>query len=204
MTKQFLDDVYQKRSPDETWKLYQEWSSTYDDEMDTNGYATPARCADALSGIVEDLAAPLLDFGCGTGRSGVEFAKAGFQTIDGCDISEAMVAHANSRKVYRRLMALDPEGALPFSLGDYSNIAAVGVISLGGAPVSVMDDLIGLLEPGGTLTFSYNDHTMQSHEYTSRVSEYVDTSTVDLLFKEHGDHLPGIGMQSTVFILRKR
>ena len=204
MTEQFLDKVYQARTPDETKELYNEWSPTYDSDMETHGYKTPARCAAALAGVVSDFDAPLMDFGCGTGRSGEHLVKAGFRNVDGCDISESMIEVARSRNVYRRLMVIDPDSPLPFSTGEYSHIAAVGVISVGAAPVSMMDELVDLLKPGGTLTFSFNDHTMQSREYTSRIAEFVDTSAVDLLFKERGLHLPGIKLKSTVFVVRKR
>ena len=36
----------------------------------------------------------ILDFGCGTGLSGLALRAAGVQVIDGCDLSEGMLAHA--------------------------------------------------------------------------------------------------------------
>ena len=204
MSKQFLDRVYEGRSPEESRKLYDEWSPTYDDDMDEHGYTTPARCAAALVGIADSFEEPVLDFGCGTGRSGVHLVESGFRHVDGCDISEAMIKVARNRQIYRQLTVIEPDGSLPFEKGEYQHIAAVGVISVGAASISMMDRLIDMLDDRGTLTFSFNDHTMQNAEYTARVSEFVDTSTVDLLFKERGDHLPGIGLQSTVFVMRKR
>ena len=204
MTKPILERVYQARTAEESVELYEEWSPTYDDDMDQHGYATPARCAAALAGIADGFEEPVLDFGCGTGRSGVELVKAGFRNVDGCDISASMLEVARNRNVYRRLLTIEPDGALPYQTGQYLHIAAVGVISLGAAPATMMDRLLDLLDAGGTLTFSFNDHTMQVAEYTARVAEFVDTSTVDLMFKERGEHLPGIDLQSTVFVMRKR
>ena len=204
MTKPILDRVYQVRTVEESIDLYEEWSPTYDDDMDQHGYATPARCAAALAGIADGFDEPVLDFGCGTGRSGLELVNAGFRHVDGCDISASMLEVARKRKVYRHLLTIEPDGPLPYRTGEYTHIAAVGVISVGAAPATMMDQLLELLDAGGTLTFSFNDHTMEVAEYTARVAEFVDTSTVDLLFKERGEHLPGIDLQSTVFVMRKR
>lgn len=204
MAKPILERVYQARTAEESVELYEEWSPTYDDDMDQHGYATPARCAAALAGIAGGLDEPVLDFGCGTGRSGVELVNAGFRRVDGCDISASMLEVARNRNVYRNLLTIEPDGPLPYHSGEYMHIAAVGVISVGAAPATMMDQLLDLLDAGGTLTFSFNDHTTQVAEYTARVAEFVDTSTVDLLFKERGEHLPGIGLQSTVFVMRKR
>ena len=204
MTESFLDKVYEVRTTEESLELYRQWSETYDNEMEVNGYVTPRRCAQALAKVVDDFDPPVLDFGCGTGRSGAHLAQAGFRTIDGCDISEEMMEVAKGLEVYRRLITLQPDGPLPFETGDYQHITAVGVISFGAAPASTLDQLLALLPAGGTLTFSFNAHTMQSPEYTARISEYVDTSAVELMFKESGEHLPGINLESTVFVLRKR
>jgi cyclopropane fatty-acyl-phospholipid synthase-like methyltransferase len=43
------------------------------------------------------LALPALDLGCGTGVGGVDLANLGVTTIDGLNISAAMLAHANQK-----------------------------------------------------------------------------------------------------------
>ncbi len=204
MNSNFLDRVYATRTVEDSIRLYDDWANSYDQELLRHGYATPGRCAAALASVVEDRDSPVLDYGCGTGWSGRELVKAGFKTVDGCDLSEGMMDVARSHNVYRKLTTIRLGQPLPFATGSYGHIAAVGVISVGAAPVSLMDDLVELLEPGGTLTFSYNDHTLDSPEYVGRVREHVDTSSVDLLFKEHGAHLPGIDLMSTVYVIQKR
>ena len=80
----FLDKVYANTS-DDTRDLYAQWSTSYDQEVAENGYATPSRAAKALASHVEDLSTPVLDYGCGTGLSGIALRKVGFSNLHGID-----------------------------------------------------------------------------------------------------------------------
>ena len=67
--------------------LYDDWAAGYDADLEDSAYKTPGRVAEALSAALADKQAPVLDFACGTGLSGVALADAGFKVIDGADIS---------------------------------------------------------------------------------------------------------------------
>jgi len=103
MTDTFLDKVYDARDASSTRTLYDAWSDSYEAEVGSQGYALPPRCAAALAKFTDDLSAPILDFGCGTGLSGLAFKDAGFTTIDGHDLSADMLEEANNKGVYRKL-----------------------------------------------------------------------------------------------------
>ena len=200
--RDFLREVYGK--VDNVGQFYDEWASTYDNSVLAEGYITPQRCAKALAGIAPSLHGPILDYGCGTGISGEAFAGEGFSTIDGCDISEAMLEGARDKGVYRRLWTCGKEGQPPCVKGEYAHIAAVGVISVGAAGIDVLDVLMDVLPDSGTLTLSLNDHTLVVPEFMMRINEYVDAGGAEILFKEYSEHLPGIDLKSTVFVLKKR
>ncbi len=200
--RDFLKEVY--GDVDDIGQFYDDWASTYDKSVLSEGYITPKRCAIALSSIVPNQQAPILDFGCGTGIFGQVLASEGFLTIDGCDISKAMIEEAKAKQIYRRVWVCGKDGILPCPKGEYMHITAVGVISVGAAGIEVLDTLIDVLPESGTLTLSLNDHTLTRAEYLMRINEYVDAGGAEILFKEHGAHLPGIGLGSTVFVLKKR
>ena len=200
--RNFLSEVY--GDVDNIGQFYDEWASTYDNSVLTEGYISPRRCAKALSGIVSNLTSPILDYGCGTGISGDALAGEGFLTIDGCDISEAMLEGAKAKQVYRRLWICGNDAQPPCAKGEYTHIAAIGVISVGAAGIDVLDTLMDVLPEAGTLTFSLNDHTLMVPEYLMRINEYVDVGGAEIIFKEYGEHLPGLELNSTVFILKKR
>ena len=108
----FLDKVYANTS-DDTRDLYAQWSTSYDQEVAENGYATPSRAAKALASHVEDLRTPVLDYGCGTGLSGMALRKVGFSNLHGIDVSKEMVTIAKEKKAYQTLRVVDPDAEPP-------------------------------------------------------------------------------------------
>ncbi len=203
MTEKYLDKAYSARDADATRALYDGWAASYEAEIAENGYVTPGRSAAALAQCVEDKTIPLLDFGCGTGLSGLALGMAGFTTIDGVDVSADMMEVAKAKNVYRSLQQIEA-GQLPnHKPGDYAAIAAIGVIGAGAAPISVFDQLMTALGKGGKLVFSLNDHALEESQNTARINEWTDCGAARILFCEYGDHLPGINLKANVYVLEK-
>lgn len=203
MGDKFLDKVYEARSAQAQRDLYDKWADSYEAEVGSEGYATPDRCAAALATHLKDLSAPVLDFGCGTGLSGQALHRAGFETIDGIDISADMLAEANKKGLYRKLTHVEPDEGLSHIPGDYAAIAAIGVIGAGAAPIDTFDLLMKGLDKGGLLVLSFNDHTLSDKSNEARINEWLDCGAATLLFREHGAHLDGLEMKSTVYIIEK-
>lgn len=203
MSERFLDKAYGARDADETRKLYDDWAASYEAELGEHGYATPGRCAAALAQYAADKSRPVLDFGCGTGLSGLALRLAGFETIDGLDVSADMLAQAKGKSVYRDLRQIEPGQDLGHKPGDYAAIAAIGVIGAGAAPISVFDTIMRGLAKSGLFVFSFNDHALQEPQYEARVMEWTDCGAARLLFVKHGDHIPGIGLKAKVYVLEK-
>lgn len=198
MTDGFLKKVYNLDGEDAVRDYYDDWAASYDDEISENGYATPRRCAEALASCASDLSAPLLDMGCGTGLSGLAFRAAGFTAIDGTDLSPGMIERAEKRGAYRDLfMSSDLGGRV------YDMVAAVGVIGPGAAPASLFDTCLSHLTTGGLFVFSFNDHALSIAEYPAVLAAARARGTVSTRFEEHGDHLPGINVKSTVYVIEK-
>lgn len=201
--RQFLNEVYGLKTVADTRRLYDDWSHSYDDEVDAQGYVTPTRLARALRRFSCDTGAPVLDFGCGTGLSGAALKAQGFTVIDGCDLSPEMLAQAKQKHAYRNLWLAEPDAGFTPSPGDYGAITAVGVVSVGAAPPETLDQLVDALAPGGLLALSFNDHTFEDPRFEARVGHYLKQNICAQLFREDGAHLPGIGLRSTVFVLRR-
>jgi predicted TPR repeat methyltransferase len=200
MSNGFLSKAYQSQ---DARQLYDDWAASYDAEVGENGYATPGRCATALRAQMADPTLPILDFGCGTGLSGLALRLAGFTNIDGLDLSAEMLEQAAKKSLYRSLTQVEAGQRLSHTPGTYAAICAIGVIGTGAAPISVFDILMGGLAPGGLLVFSFNDHALRDPVHEAKLQSYLTTDRAQILFQEYGDHLPGQNLNSTVYIIEK-
>ena len=203
MAGKFLDKAYQARDADSTRALYDDWSASYEAEVAENGYVTPERCATALAQFTEDMSAPILDFGCGTGLSGLALKRAGFATIDGVDLSSEMLSKAKAKNVYRNLSIIEADAPLAHKPGNHAALAAIGVIGAGAAPISVLHTLMRGLGAAGKLVLSFNDHALEDPKNEAGLNEWLDCGAATLLFREHGPHLPGIDLKATVYVIEK-
>ncbi|WP_323781643.1 class I SAM-dependent DNA methyltransferase [Leisingera sp.] len=203
MIKKFLDSSYSLKNEEATRDHYDSWAASYDAEIAENGYATPGRIAAALWKYLPEPDAPILDFGCGTGLSGLALRLAGYQVVDGLDPSPEMLAQARAKDTYRQLTQLDVAGKTPVKPGTYRAIIGCGLLSKGAAPPATFDIIMRALERGGLFAFSYNDHALEDRAYTGKLNDWLDCSAARLLFREYGDHLPGINLKSTVYVIEK-
>ncbi len=192
--------VYDTHDPAAFEDVYDDWADSYDADLDAAGYATPDRLAAALADHAPDRAAPILDFACGSGLSGLALRRAGFTTVDGTDISQRMLDRAAATGAYRSLAKVAHDAPLPTG---YAIIAATGAISRGAAPPETLDAVAAALPPGGLLALSYNDHTLEDPAYTDRLAALVSDGTFETLLEAHGPHLPDLGLNATVYILRR-
>ncbi|MEM6375814.1 MAG: class I SAM-dependent methyltransferase [Pseudomonadota bacterium] len=202
MTRKFLDSAYGQTSPEQLRDFYDDWAGSYDAEVGENGYVTPRRVAEAMAAHI-DLAQPVLDYGCGTGLSGLALRAAGFTKIDGMDPSEEMLAGARARQIYRRLDIMDLANPNPIPSDTYHAIACIGVISTGAAPPETLHMVMEALRGGGYLSLSYNDHALEDPAYEAALHAWLDNNRAKLLFKEYGPHLPGRDLKSNVYIVQK-
>ena len=199
-----LGNAYKITNPDEARDFYQGWAEGYDAEIAANEYITPQRCAEALIRHAAAPWAPMMDLGCGTGASGLALKAAGFECIDGYDFSEAMLAKAAGKGLYRDLRLADLSQPLEIAEGVYQNAAAIGCITPEYMPPTVLDEILSKLPTGGALAFSVNDRSAADGTIVGRIMTLTDCGAADLVFREYGEHLPGIGLKATVYVLKKR
>lgn len=202
MAKSYLNDVYDGGTNDSR-ELYASWASTYDNEVQKNGYVTPERVAKALKDIVTNQSEVILDYGCGTGLSGFALQAVGFTNIDGLDVSREMVTLAEKKSIYKKLTVFDPSTKIPVHADQYKIITAIGVIGAGAAPLEVFDNLFSLLPPSGLFAFSFNDHTLSDPNYEEKVNQCLSSGQAIILHKSYGNHLPKANLKSNIYILKK-
>lgn len=201
MTKDVLrPQLWVPRPVEETLQVYTDWADRYDADVKERGYVTPTRIAEALA-LHSKPGDCILDYGCGTGLSGLALQNAGLGPLHGTDIAQAMLDEAKPRNIYEKLWRSNP-GDSPCEAGEYSAIVATGVVSLGAAPPETFDLLLDCLGSGGHLALSFNDPTLEAGTYEARLE--ARRSDFRVLFREHGPHLTNAGMGADVMVLQRK
>ncbi len=200
--KEFFSSAYKISKQEDIDRLYTDWAETYDDELRVMGYRSPIRCASALAKFVP-LETPVLDFGCGTGLSGEALKNVGFKNIFGTEINNSMRAIAKKKTIYQDIYKTDVNNPFPESKHFYG-ICAVGVISSGAGPPSLLRQSLKCLKKDGFICFSYNDHTLNTQCYMDALKEVNELGELEEVFSEYGDHLKSKSLQSNVYVFRKK
>jgi MFS family permease len=153
-TKVDLDRLYGAGGLDELRGEYERIASAYDDELIGGmGYRSPAAVAGAARRLLP-ADARILDVGAGTGLLGVALADAGFASLDGLDLSPAMLAEAERKGVYGELREGRLGEELDYETGAYDGVVAAGVLTAGHAPATCLDELVRITRPGGHVIFT--------------------------------------------------
>jgi predicted TPR repeat methyltransferase len=174
-----LGRVYAARNPDEIARSYDAWADTYDAEMARVGYRHPAIVLALLCRHAPRGAGPVLDAGAGTGLIGEWLRIVGYGPLEGLDISEGMLAVAETKRVYDRLHRAVLGAALPFGDGHFEAVVSAGVFTTGHVGAEALDDLVRITKPGGALVLTIKD-TVWNGGFSARVAEMARAGLIDL------------------------
>jgi predicted TPR repeat methyltransferase len=138
----------------EVMQQYDEMAPTYDETLLNDwGYQAPAVAAALLARFV-DLKSTILDVGCGTGLSGRELKRVGFETVRGVDISTPSLENAAQKAVYESLVRTDLLKPLPFANNSFDGAVCVGVLSYISGD-GLFREMCRVVRPGGALVLSH-------------------------------------------------
>lgn len=171
---------------------YDEWAQTYDRELLNDWrYKAPAVAARLLAdaGVVN----PVLDVGCGTGLVGRFLNDAGFERIDGIDVSPASLESTRAGGVYRELLLADfNSGPLPFPDRTYAAVICVGVLSYAIDPGAVVREFCRLISPGGRIVLTHRTDLWEQQEFGGALLALQRSGLLrDLKWSEPSEYMPG-------------
>ncbi|MEP2575976.1 MAG: class I SAM-dependent methyltransferase [Roseibium sp.] len=171
--------------PDAIREFYENWSRDYDsDLLLAIGYVGPEIAAEALAKRVGKTAL-VLDAGCGTGLVGIELIKRNFDlTIDGIDLTPAMLEQSRSKGAYRKLNIADMCGPL-FEIDDdvYDGAVCAGVFTNGHVGPDGIDELIRVVKPGAPVVLTVRDSAWEADGFKDKVEQLEEsrkTRTVEI------------------------
>ncbi len=200
----FFEIAYSIKDTDEARAMYDRWAKVYDRDLTDGEYQQPKRCADALSSVLADKQASVLDVGCGTGLSGLALQQAGYTKVDGCDLSEGMLEKAAELNLYNRLFACDlNHPPIDAEDGAYDAVTAVGVFSFGHISADAVDELLRVVVAGGIIIIGLNDHFYEEGSLVSKLEALSSQRVIEILSQEHGEHIPANDLKGWVLTLKK-
>jgi SAM-dependent methyltransferase len=184
-----LDRLYGARDLDELRDEYDRIARAYDtDLIDGMQYRSPA----AVAAVARRLLATdgrILDAGAGTGLLGVALAEAGFDRLDGLDLSRGMLAEAAGKNVYGDLRQARLGDELDLATGTYDAVVAAGVLTTGHAPADCLDELVRITRPGGHVIFTLRSDQIPPG-YEDKIAELENAGRWELL--ERGDEFQAL------------
>jgi SAM-dependent methyltransferase len=146
--------IYSSRNNKELAERYDQWAKDYDTDLDKEfGWLGPQRAVQFfIKYVPKD--AKILDAGAGTGLVGELLARQGYKDLVAMDLSKGMLKKARKKKAYREFHQMVMGEPLDYATDSFNAVISVGVLTVGHAPASSLDELIRITKPGGYIVFS--------------------------------------------------
>ena len=146
--------VYNSRNNIELERRYDQWANKYDTDLEEGfGWLGPQRAVEFFTRYVP-VEARILDAGAGTGFVGKLLAEQDYTYIVAIDLSLGMLHEARKKKAYRAFYRMVMGEPLDFPTNSFDAVISIGVLTVGHAPASSLDELIRITKPGGHIVFS--------------------------------------------------
>ncbi|CAK4032389.1 Williams-Beuren syndrome chromosomal region 27 [Lecanosticta acicola] len=199
--------TYDLKTPEEHMKMYDEWASTYNDDVmgNTTLYVGPKTTVEAVQSANGNLHGEVLDAGCGTGLCGVALALAGAKTIDGIDVSPGMLKLAGKTNTYRDLIPADMQKPLDTPSDKYDVVTCVGTFTTGHVRADpALGELVRVLKKGGVLAATVYEDIWKSEGFEAEVEKLGNSGKVDVISTEVTEYRRAENAMARMVVLRKR
>ena len=165
-----LDDAYAlDGSTEASGRLYSDWADSYDDQFARAvDYRTPDLLADLFAERRGDISGPVLDIGAGTGLVAEGLRKRGVTNVDALDICEKMLAVANDKGLYGKLILGDLNARLPIADASYAGFTSTGTFTHGHVGPGALDELLRIGRPGALYVLGIKAAIFDSAGFAAR------------------------------------
>ncbi|NEP09469.1 MAG: class I SAM-dependent methyltransferase [Symploca sp. SIO2C1] len=113
----------------------------------------------------------VLDVGAGTGLVGEWLHEEGYHNLVGIDMSEGMLAEAQSKNIYTELRTMVLGEPLDFPTATFDGVTACGVFTYGHAPSRSFDELIRVTKPEGYIIFTLRPDFYENSDFQAKMAD---------------------------------
>lgn len=187
--------------------LYAHWATTYNEDLAdaSQNYVAPIIVAETALKSSNYTKGTILDAGCGTGLVGEALARGGATTIDGLDLSPAMLKVAESTGVYRNLMLGDLTQKIEKPDEAYDMVTCVGTFTQGHVgPDPALREFVRVTKKDGLIVATILDEIWLSGGYKAEVEKLEAEGLVDVISVELKDYIIARRDRASVIVLRKK
>ncbi|MFT5116413.1 MAG: SAM-dependent methyltransferase [Parasphingorhabdus sp.] len=183
---------------------YDDWAARYNDDLlNEYGYTAHKLATLALTRMLQDKSASIIDVGCGTGLVGLELAESGFKTIDGIDISKNMLAEAEKINVYRSLLWQDAEKDSVIDDGAYNAVISAGSFGKGHMGPDALGSLISMAVPNGLVVIFMNAEPFGDEDYASHIRQLEEGNKWVVVRIEDHNYMEALDRPGKLIIARR-
>jgi SAM-dependent methyltransferase len=162
--------IYSSRDNQELTKRYDQWAKDYDydltQEIPSRG---PELSVELFTRYVAK-EAKILDAGAGTGIVGGLLIRQGYNDLIAMDLSEGMLEEARRKNVYRELHQMVMGEPLDFPTDFFDATICIGVLTVGHAPASSLDELVRVTKAGGYIVFTLHTDTYENQGFKEKLA----------------------------------
>ena len=162
--------VYSSQSNEELEERYDQWARDYEADLERDyAWQGPEVAAEIFAKYVSK-GARILDAGAGTGLVGVVLTKKGYRDIVAMDLSTGMLEEARKKNVYREFHQMVMGETLDFPTDSFDSTISIGVLTVGHAPASSLDELVRVTKPGGYIVFSLRPDVYEESGFKEKIA----------------------------------
>ncbi|KAL2836777.1 S-adenosyl-L-methionine-dependent methyltransferase [Aspergillus pseudoustus] len=220
---EYLARAYALSTTTEARTLYNEWSSLYDTDLNSAGYASPRRAVETVlkylpTSCSQTTSTPraseplkILDAGCGTGLVGTYISTSTLSNkseftlqLDGLDLSEGMLSVAREKNVYSSLTPTDLNDPIPKPSGTYDVVICVGTLTEGHVGPNVLGEFVRVAAAEtGIVVVTVHDKVWVSMGFKAEVERLEKEGRLSVLATEEFGILDGESKGGRMVVLRR-
>jgi ubiquinone/menaquinone biosynthesis C-methylase UbiE len=193
-------------STEDCMALYHEWAATYNDNLAdaSQNYVAPVLVAEAALKWKTHPRGPILDAGCGTGLVGEALSRSRTVTIDGIDLSPAMLKVARQTGIYRDLVLGDLTQKIEKPDESYDIVTCAGTFTEGHVgPDPALREFVRVTMKNGLIVATILNKIWKSGGYKAEIEKLEAEGLLKVVNVEIKDYRKGAGDKATLVVLEK-